>query len=335
MNVYNMADNITREQFLIKTKGLCPSSFGIIDFHLNNDGCNKFDDCPDCRKYAIKDIKFKGDEKNKWVFNLEEFKKGNITIHCKTEEEYNELIINLKYYNFDFPKNSQMYNGETCYRFYENGLYQASYKYYEEKKYTIYNFSEIDFSQVLCKKDIDNIALNYVNNFDITKTKYITKEQLEYRGYKTGDILFDGESMTIIYGNKTLHINTNCVETLNPKAFDYILPIELIESDSEIQRLLSGKLSEKISQSYLVDYFIKIEEPPKTKAICSVKFTVNADCPKDFILEDDSEVIAVNDIVEANTSGKNYQYAKVVEVNTLELSEHEINNYRTCRKLSN
>lgn len=271
----------------------------------------------------------------KWIFNLKEFEKQQIFIHCETNDEALKLLkffkeLKLQWYTHT-EINLQEDIWESCplysYTNLDNidvGISRGSLNEFYNEEYgenlTLYKFSEINF--------------NGENEFDITKERYITREQLDLRGHKTGDILFDGYSMAIVYGNKVLHINNKCVETLNSKAFDYILPIELIESDSEIQRLLSGKLSGKISQAYLEDLFIRIEEPPKLKTICSVKFTVSADCPKEFILEDDSEVIAVNDIVEANTGGKNYQYAKVVEVNTLELSEHEINNYRTCRILS-
>ena len=358
MDVNEMSKTMTREGFLNKVKGQCPDSFGLIEFQSGNSECRKFEDCPECREHSIKDIQFKGEEdeiieelkdNSQWIFNLEEFKNDNILIACHSKDEAEKFInilitngINTWDDEDELISSNTYYDwceGTICYEFdVSNGLFHSDINDYEKDEkinYKIYDFDTVDFSQVYTKESINGVALrnNKQNDFDITKVKYITKEQLSNRGYKTGDILFDGESMTIIYGNKTLHINTNCVETLNPKAFDYILPIELIESDSEIQRLLSGKLSGKISQSYLVDYFIKIEEPPKLKTVCSVKFTVNADCPKDFILEDDSEAISVNDIVEANTGGKNYQYAKVVEINTLELSEHEIVIYGTCRRI--
>lgn len=248
MDVYEMAKTMTREEFLTESQGYCPKSFGIAKFHSTSDECKRFEDCPECREYAIKDIKFKGEETN--------------------------------------------------------------------------------LSQVQDKQ----------NDFDITKAKHITKEQLSIRGYKTGDILFDGISMCIVYGEKVLHINDNCVETLNPKAFDRILPVELIESDLEIQKLLSSKLSSMVSYCFksnkLEDYFIKIGEAPKPRTICSVNFTVNSDKPKDFILENNSDLpVKIGDIVECY-AGSSYQYAKVIDIKTLELSEYEIKAYKTCRNLS-
>lgn len=282
----------------------------------------------------------------KWIFNINEFKKGNIAIHCKTKEKATQLFyIFLQNYiqtwlDGDTINRSNIYydyyQKDTCYSYYKdkNGISFGELEHYLEEKYKIYDFSEIDFSQVWDKKYIDNVALDNNSNLNITKAKYITKEQLNKRGYKTGDVLFDGESMAIVYGNKTLHINTNCVETLNPKAFDRILPIELIENNSEIQGLLSGRLSSKISQAYLEDCFIKIEEPPKIKTVCLVKFTADTLATKGFILEDVDSDVKVDDIVECCTSGNAYQYCRVVRIEQLELSEHEINNYRTCRKLS-
>ena len=350
MDVNEMSKTMTREEFLHKVKGQCPVSFGLIEFQSGNSECRKFEDCPDCREYAVKDIQFKGEEDEfsetskdniKWIFNLKQFQDESIAILCPTSTEFDILLKTLITNGMELDKSHYQYsysdeNKDICYDLDCGILEYCDEEWYYDHDYKIYKFSDVDFSQVYTKESIKEVALhnNKQNDFDITKVKYITKEQLSIRGYKTGDVLFDGTSMAIVYGNKVLHINDNCVETLDIRAFDYILPIELIESDSEIQRLLSGKLSGKIPQQYLIDCFIKIEEPPKSKTICTIKFTVNADCPKDFILEDDSEAIEVNDIVEANTGGKNYQYAKVVEINTLELSEDEIKLYRNCRNLS-
>lgn len=304
--------------------------------------------------YILKDFKNWGfsddmleDVSNfKWKFNILEFKNNNIAIHCKTQEESEKLFKLFINNGFKWSDGEHIdisntyyndYEEKTCYEFYmdcDYGIGFADLDYYKKIEYIIYKFSEIDFSEVLHKEDIDNKLYCDQNEFDIFKAKYITKEQLSNRGYKTGDILFDGESMAIVYGKKVLHINDNCVETLNSKAFNRILPIELIENDSEIQRLLSGKLSRKIQQAYLEDCFIKIEEPPKLKTICTVKFTADTLATKGFILEETNGNVKEGDIIECCTSGNAYQYCRVVRIEQLKLSEHEINNYRTCRKLS-
>ena len=355
MNINDYRNKYTKQEFIreirlgsdgkIRTKDNCPSSWNLTEHK-----CTNYTNCNDCWYDAVKDIQFKGEEDEfsetskdniKWIFNLKQFQDESIAILCPTSTEFDILLKTLITNGMELDKSHYQYsysdeNKDICYDLDCGILEYCDEEWYYDHDYKIYKFSDIDFSQVWNKESIDEVALhnNNKNDFDITKVKYITKEQLSNRGYKTGDVLFDGTSMGIVYGKKVIHINDNCVETLDIRAFDYILPIELIESGSEIQRLLSGKLSGKIPQQYLIDCFIKIEEPPKLKTVCSIKFTSNTNTTKEFILEDNSKIIAVNDIVEANTVGKNYQYAKVVEVKQLELSEHEIENYRTCRKLS-
>ena len=93
---------------------------------------------------------------NRNTLNIEEFKKGNIVINCKTEKESIDLFkylddkgiiwcsrdkltkYNIK--NYEFGR-------ETCYRFDETGLsyssidfYDRHYKIYE--KYTYYDYDE-------------------------------------------------------------------------------------------------------------------------------------------------------------------------------------------------
>lgn len=367
MDINDYRTKYTREEFIeeasktysniLKKQMLCPYRYNLIQ-ERGKDCCIWSLRCKKCWTNAVKDIQFKGEEddiieeskdKYEWIFNISQFKNDNILIACHTKDEaekfINILITNgINTWNDEDELNpSNTYydwcEGIICYEFdTSNGLFYSDIDEYKKDKkidYKIYDFDIVDFSQIWNKKSIDKVALHNQNeDFDITKVKYITKEQLQQRGYKTGDTLFDGTSMAIVYGNKVLHINDNCVETLDIRAFDYILPIELIESDSEIQRLLSGKLSRKISQAYIIDYFIKIEEPPKLKTICSIKFTSDTSTTKEFILEEiGNPIIKIGYMMECFTGGS-YQYGRIVDITNKKLSEHEIETYRTCRNLS-
>lgn len=198
------------------------------------------------------------------------------------------------------------------------------------------------------KLDIDNKEWNWAddmlddvsdfkneqNTFDITKVKYIIKEQLNKRGFKTGDIVGDIDNIGIVYGDKVVYITAECTETINPKAYCEIIPVELIESKKCVHKALSQYLYES-DYDLLERYFIKIKERDTiTTKLYQVEFTYNSASLKNFI-SNDSE-IKIGDIVECQCSlnSSNYQYCKVKNIIEEELTTDEIKLYRTCRRIS-
>lgn len=329
MDINEMSKIMTREDFLEEVVGMCPNNFG-----LNNDNCEDFIECSECRECAIKDIQFKDEkekQESKWVFNIEEYNNEDIVINCEKENEADKLFEILK--DYDLPKGKQNHNEKTCYRFdKKGGLYQGDCRYYKENGYAIYKFSEIDFNQVYTKEYIGEVSLtNNTDEFDITKAKYITRKQLDKRGFKNGDILFLSNKQygLVIYDS---------ISYLDAKGFDLLKTIQSITVGIipiENQKTIAGYISWFI-QDRLYDnikpFVIPIQEETKQKTICKVEFVVGADNLRDFILEDDEEVTE-GEIVEVHTGG-NYQYAKVKEVAKESLTENEILLYKTCRKLS-
>ena len=73
MDIEKISKTQTREEFLNNSKGNCPNVYG-----LSNELCDDFQDCEDCRKNAIKDIKFKGETVSE---KERDFKTGDIIYH--------------------------------------------------------------------------------------------------------------------------------------------------------------------------------------------------------------------------------------------------------------
>lgn len=204
MNVYEIAKTMTRENFLYETQGQCPKTFG-----LNNDKCEEFDDCPECREDSIKDIIFKGEENisnddlqnnNKRIFNLKEFKDNDICITCKSKTEaeqfINILIINgiTNWTDGEELKieNTYCYSSIT-YSFdieEKGGLYfSQELDYFLDNNYIILEFSKVDFSQVWNKDSIAEVALNNESKNEINYKEEIKKlekqnEELENNSLK-------------------------------------------------------------------------------------------------------------------------------------------------------
>lgn len=299
--------------------------------YMNSDNKCDINSINSCKAYVNKEF----------IFNVSEFKNKNIAINCKTEEEAGQLFdIFIKNRIQKWGNRDDVlinYTGwvenDTIYE-YDDGIYVGTIDQYPE--YVIYEFSEIDFSQVYNKESIDKVTLNNrtEEEFDITKTKYITREQLANRGFKTGDIVGDKCNYGIVYGNKVSYITAHCQETINPKAYCEIIPIELIENKCDIVKALSKFMYSNLKDYYgIKDYFIPIQEKPKQKPICKVEFVVDADNLREFILEDDDKVVE-NEIVAVHT-GATWQYAKIKEIEKKYLFDYEINEYKKCRKLSN
>lgn len=413
MNVNEIAKELTREEFLKIVKGQCPKEFG-----LNNDECEDFEDCSECREHVIKDIQFKGEEnefieklsamfqvgdkvvhtdsrefsncekiatitkieksqcgdynliwldvglgwvseddielhkeevnieiqKNtiQWTFNLKQFQDDSIAILCPTVTEFDTLFKTLITNGIELDKSNYEYSYSDedvniCYDLEDNDLEYCDKSWYHDNSYKIYDFDKVDFSQVWNKESIDEVALHnrkQTDEFDITKVKYITREQHNTtRPLRNGDIVGDKCNYGIVYGNSVVYMTANCTETINLKAYCEFIPVELIESNRDIQNAISKFMSSNLKDYYVIkDYFIPIQEEPKPKTICKVEFVVDADNLREFILEDEEAI--EGEIVEVKTGGNNYQYARVKEVEIRELTECEVVLFKTCRKLS-
>jgi len=339
ININKLAKELTGEEFLKEYAydNGCPSEHGIT-----NDECDCGEiSCRDCWNRVVKDIQFKDDKQ--LIFDLEEYKSKDIAINCETEEEarefFNILIMNGidKWRGGEKLDNNQGYwifhKQDTCYCYIDNNEIVYANKDWTQNK--IYKFKDIDFSNVYNKESIDNVALNKVNEFDITKVKSITREQLDARGFKTGDILFlsDKRYGLIIYDR---------ISYLCSSGFDYIKTIQFIISGIipiENQKDIAGRISWFI-QDRLYDnikrFVITIQN--KQVTICIVQFVADTETTKEFVLETDVRFLDIpknGDIIECKVgSDDTWQYARVKEIEKRELTENEIKLYRKCRKLS-
>ena len=226
----------------------------------------------------------------KYIFDINEYKSKDIAINCETEEEaekfFEILIMNgIDKSDIDIMRQCYFYYGmKTCYNFDYNKMLYGDISYYEQEKYLVYKFSDVDFGNVWDKESINEVALNKVKEFDITKCKYITlNELLSNRGFKTGDILLDDEGYVgILLDNKVIYINTACQEKLNTKAYYKFIPIEKIKGIPYFAKDLSHFMDTK-EYKYLEEYVISIQEQTKQVTICKINHTSDSDKLKEFL----------------------------------------------------
>lgn len=279
---------------------------------------------------------YKNQDDYVWIFNPNEFKNKDIVINCESEDEAKqlfEIFINNSITSWGMGDNLSVdetcWVDSSCVYEYDSGLYVEDI--YKCTEYKIYKFSEIDFSQSWNKESIEKASLN--KPFDITQLKSVTlNELLANREFKTGDIVSDTESIGIVLGDRVSYINTPCQEKLNPKTYCEFIPVELIESNVYLTKSLSDYMYYK-NYNCLKQYFVQLLDESNKKKIISVEFVVGSDKPKDFILETNLDEIKAGDIVEVFT-GATYQYARVKEIKQETISQRELENYKTCRKLS-
>lgn len=355
MDINDYRTKYTKQEFIreiklgssgkIQTRDNCPSSWNLTEHK-----CNDYTNCNDCWYDAVKYIQFKGEEdeiieelknNSQWTFNLEEFQDESIAILCPTSTEFDILLKTLVTNGMELDKSHYQYsysdeNKDICYDLDCGILEYCDEEWYYDHDYKIYKFSDVDFSQVYTKESIDDASLHnrkQVDEFDITKVKYITREQLNTtRPLRNGDIVGDKCNYGIVYGNSVIYMTANCTETINLKAYCEFIPVELIESNRDIQNAISKFMSSNLKDYYVIkDYFIPIQEEPKPKTICKVEFVVDADNLREFILENEEAI--EGEIVEVKTGGT-YQYARVKEIEIRELTECEVVLFKTCRKLS-
>lgn len=164
-----------RVECIDNSEGVIPLKIGkFYNIGKENDACFWIINDRDEIQWYLKK-RFKVEQK--YIFDIEEFRNKDIAINCETEDEANKLFEILK--DYDLPKGKQNHNEETCYRFHDDGILQADCDFYKKREYEIYKFSDVDFSNVSIKESIDKVE------FDITKAKYITIEQLFQRDRKS------------------------------------------------------------------------------------------------------------------------------------------------------
>ncbi|HDK7180744.1 TPA: hypothetical protein PTW06_003664 [Clostridium botulinum] len=127
MDINKIAKEMTRGEFLnseyvvIKNgKGnvisyKCPYEYGLDGYYTN---C--MTSCIECWKNAIKDIKFKGE--NCMEFNWNEFKKGEIVIHCDTKEKAINFLSECNLQNIKWVDKEYIIPTKCYFEKYETGI---------------------------------------------------------------------------------------------------------------------------------------------------------------------------------------------------------------------
>lgn len=263
----------------------------------------------------------------KWDFNLEQFKKENIAVHCITRASAKLLLDTLAdagivWGSKDLKTDSLRYNvfgTNTCYEIY-GGLAYCDVKYFNSKDYKIYDFADITFP-----KSKESAA----------KHKIITTSELKVRGLKTGDVVITKDKgLGIIINDWISYVNEVAWDDKSIENIKQIILVESIKSTDRVPLLISmllksrGKIDSELEQ-YILDVE-KSESPKLPRKVYQVQFT-----PKgmvyDFLSHDDT--LAVDDFVECNGNNHNRKYAKIRNIKIELLTEREVSClYKYCRK---
>ncbi|AUN19988.1 hypothetical protein RSJ22_00380 (plasmid) [Clostridium botulinum] len=183
-----ISKEITREEFLKKAinyNRYCPGQINLKDCSNSDDYSCSTTPCYSCWENAIKDIKFKGE--TCMEFNWDEFKKGEIVIHCDTKEKAINFLgecnlQNIKWADKEYIIPTKCYFGQyesdTCYRFLNSdficGLTYKSLKFYKSLDLNIIEW-EIEKGENMLN-DLTTKKLDYDREYDILEIKEFPEE---------------------------------------------------------------------------------------------------------------------------------------------------------------
>ncbi|MCW6112185.1 hypothetical protein [Clostridium sporogenes] len=164
IDIYNkkiikeLAKEMTREEFLdefVSETTSCPSYYGLKKFH--NTICNAPINCKECYDFAIKDIKFKGEDNME--FDWEGFKNNKFVVLCDTEEKAKDFLkeCDKRGLSWSDGKSAENYiyykDYDTCYTYNFNNcehLQYSSKSFYLDNGYKIIEWeieNKIDYDR--------------------------------------------------------------------------------------------------------------------------------------------------------------------------------------------
>ncbi|KIS22036.1 hypothetical protein [Clostridium botulinum] len=251
MDISKIANKMTREEFLNSCyinneNGIsyCPGIFDLKNFPYHI--CNPKENCKECWKNAIKDIKFKGE--NCMEFNWDEFKKGKVAVFCKNTKLKKDFLqkctdVGLTcYHGSTKPINhcTSYDNIPYCYAYdtpLTSDLAYDTIEYFIKNNYKIVKW-EIEKGENGMDIDITPAAKkaeNMLNDLTTNKIDYDIHEVMEF---PIGTILkcnIDKNEYEIIncFGNKLIGPkNGNSVLSLSSKWIN--AKFKLVKKDKKV-----------------------------------------------------------------------------------------------------
>ncbi|MHB9927898.1 hypothetical protein [Clostridium botulinum] len=168
----------------------CPDENGL-DVNKN---CYDYKNCKECWKNAIKDIKFKGEDCME--FNWNEFKKGEIVIHCDTKEKAINFLSECNLQNIKWMDQENIIPIKCYFEKYETGI---CYRFvpFESNEYCYgLTYDCLEFYETI---DCEIIEWEIKNKIDYDR-EYIIEEIMEFEnGTVFADIKYPDSTVTIKY----------------------------------------------------------------------------------------------------------------------------------------
>lgn len=261
-----------------------------------------------------------------WIFNIEDFKTNRIAIFCRGEEERKAFLDVARKYKIEISSSVALYGASTtsqfCCYYYQNNKLKAIHPF----SMTAMDYKIIGYPSILFK---DNI---------IEDAPFISVEELNQRGLKTGDIVVVKSGDTAIVINEWFsYINIKGWDDADISDVKQIIPVEKISDADSLPAHISAFIRKHIVSTELSNAFLTVvnsTEEVKEVYIYQVEFTPNGKL-YDFLAEDNLENfkdMQIGTMVECNTKNGSRKYARIKNIERRVITKHEYSSeYKFCR----